>query len=245
MRDLELGRLVRALRRRRGWRQEDCAVRARVHRSTWSNIERGRVGQMTVATLRQCLAVVDVTLVLLPGGDRAGFDRLLDEDHARLEAVWTRRFQLAGWQVWAERSFNHFGERGRVDLLCWHPATRTLAVVEIKTDLADSQQLLGVLDTKVRLGPVLAKELGLPAPGRVMPVLIFKESMTTRRRLGRLAPLFARFDLRGQAAMSWLQHPAAAGLGSGVLLFTDANADRVRELSPRRVRPPRGNSQAS
>ena len=202
--------------------------------------------------LRGCLAAIDVTLVILPGGDRAGFDRLLDEDHARLEAVWTRRFETDGWRVWAERSFNHFGERGRVDLLCWHEATRTLAVVEIKTDLADSQQLLGILDTKVRLGRVLARELGLPNPARIIPVLIFKESMTTRRRLARLAPLFSRFNLRGQTALSWMRRPtgvapARAGSGwvaTGVLLFTSATVGRASEGSSRRVRPARRNSQA-
>ena len=234
MRDLELGRLVRALRRGRRWRQQDCAARAGVHRSTWSNLERGRIGAMSLRTLRGCVAVVGVELDLVVRGDRARFDRLLDERHAAIETRWTVYLREREWQVWVEHSFSHFGERGRVDLLCWHAATRTLGLVEVKTELADSQELLGTIDVKVRLARTLARQLGLPAPAQVVPILIFAESMTNRRRVARLAPLFARFELRGRSAMAWLGRPA--GSVNGLLLFSGANTNSAREVSAHRVR---------
>jgi transcriptional regulator with XRE-family HTH domain len=235
MRDLELGRLVRALRRRRRWRQEDCAARAGVHRSTWSNLERGQVGGMAVKMLRRCLSVLELDVDLVLRGDRASHERLMDERHASMETHWTVTLRRRGWHVWAEHSFSHFGERGRVDLLAWHPPTRILAVFEIKTELADSQALLGILDAKVRLGPVLARQLGLPTPARIVPVLIFAESMTNRRRVRRIEPLLERFDVRGAAARSWLRWPSG---GSGLLFFSGANASRARDPSPHRVRLP-------
>jgi transcriptional regulator with XRE-family HTH domain len=243
VRDLELGRLVRALRRRRRWRQEDCAVRARVHRSTWSNLERGRIGVMSLRTLRDCLEVLGVDLDLVVRGDRARFDRLLDERHAAIETRWTTHLRAREWRVWVEHSFSHFGERGRVDLVCWHAGTRTLGVVEVKTELADSQELLGGLDVKVRLAPVLARELGLPAPAQVVPILIFEESMTNRRRVARLAPLFARFSLRGRTAIAWLGRPA--GAVTGILLFSGANPSSAREPSAQRARRRRRSSQSA
>jgi hypothetical protein len=195
---------------------------------------------MTVRTLRRCLSALIVDIDFTVRGDRAGYERLADERHAGLETVWARTLRGRGWQVWPEHSFSHFGERGRVDLLCWHPATRTLAVVEIKTEIADSQALLGVLDAKVRLGTVMARQLGLPPPASVVPILILAASMTNRRRVAQLAPLFERFDVRGPVARAWLRRPSGV---DGVLFFSGANPMRARERTQHRVRlrgqPPR------
>ncbi len=96
MRDLELGRVVRALRHRRGWRQTDAAGRARVHRSTWSRLERGQLDGMSVGVLRGCLAGLGVRLEMLPRLRGAELDRLVDEAHAALQSTWAAR--LARWQ---------------------------------------------------------------------------------------------------------------------------------------------------
>jgi hypothetical protein len=107
-------------------------------------------------------------------------------------------------------------------------------VVEIKTELADSQQLLGSLDVKVRLSPVLARELHLPPPAHMVPILVFEESMTTRRRVRALASLFERFELRGREARAWLRQPS--GAPNGLLIFSAANPSRTRQGSGQRVR---------
>ncbi len=196
-------------------------------------VERGRLEQMTLRTLRRCLTALAVDIHLQPRGDRAGYERIADERHAGLETVWARTFKQRGWQIWPEHSFSHFGERGRVDLLCWHAPTRTLGVVEIKTEIADSQSLLGLLDAKVRLGAVMARQLGLPPPASIVPILILAESMTNRRRVAQLDALFERFEIRGPSARAWIRWPAG---GRGVLFFSGANAMRARERTPHRVR---------
>ena len=234
VRDLEVGRIVRMLRRRRGWRQEDCARRAGLHRSTWSLLERGLLEGMTLDTIRRCLAVLEVRLDLRPRWRGAELSRLLDQAHASLQVAWVQRLGRRGWQTWIERSYSVYGERGRVDILGYHPKTRTLLVVEIKSELADAQSLLGSLDVKVRLAPSIARGMGLPAVDRVVPMIAFADSMTTRRRVARLAELFSSFETRGPKALAWLRSPAAGT--RGLLIFSGATGSRVRGPGGHRVR---------
>ena len=237
MRDLDIGRVARAIRRRKRWRQEDCAQRANVHRSTWSLLERGHLEQMSLAMVRRCLAVLEIRLDLLPRWRGANLDRLLDEGHAALQAFWVRRLTSWGWLVLPEVSFNHYGERGRIDILAWWPALRILLVVEIKTELVDAQALLGSLDVKRRIGPIVAQELGWSEPRHVVAAIFMSRTSTNRDRINRIAPLFVGYELRGRAATSWLRAPDA--LATGLLLLTDAQsrgANRRPSTAPDRVR---------
>lgn len=91
----------------------------------------------------------------------AGLARLLDEGHARLVETTVRLLRALGWEVIAEYTFNHYGERGSVDIVAWHPLARILLVVEVKARLADLQGTLARLRAKVRVvPPLLARERG-------------------------------------------------------------------------------------
>ncbi|MGH2418827.1 MAG: helix-turn-helix domain-containing protein, partial [Candidatus Limnocylindria bacterium] len=134
MNDARIGRVMRVLRQRRGWRQRDLAARAGVSKSAISTIERGQVDRYTIATIRKVLRALDGTVELYAvWGGHGDLDRLLDADHARLVEMWADRHQRAGWSVWAEASYSIFGERGRIDLLCFHAPTGTLEAAECKT----------------------------------------------------------------------------------------------------------------
>jgi hypothetical protein len=196
-------------------------------------LERGQIDGMTITTLRRCLAVLEVRLDLRPQWRGAELDRLLDAGHAALQATWTDRLKRRNWAVWVERSFSIYGERGRIDLLGWHAATGTMLVIELKTELADAQALLGTLDAKARLAPIIARELGLSPPARVVRMIIFQESMTNRRHVERLSTLFSSFETRGSAALAWLRRPVASG---GLLIFSAAAASSVRGAQRQRVR---------
>jgi transcriptional regulator with XRE-family HTH domain len=242
MRDLELGRVVRVLRRRRGWRQQDCATRARVHRSTWSRLERGLLDGLTLQSVRRCLAVLEVRVDVTPRWRGADLDRMLDADHADLQSAWADRLRRWGWLVRVEVSFNRYGDRGRVDLVAWHASRRVLIVGEVKSALVDAQGLLGPLDVKVRVGPSVAESLGLGRARIVVPLLIVRDSGTVRRRLERLAPLFGRFSYRGRAAVGCLRHPDRLSRGDGLLVLSDLSSAPGRHLirvGGERVRPPR------
>jgi transcriptional regulator with XRE-family HTH domain len=167
MRDAEVARIARALRRRRGWRQEDVAVRAGIHRSTISLVEGGHFSRLTLAVIRRCFEPLQADLELTARWRGAELDRLLDEQHSWLQSSWKAKLERWGWAVQAEASFNHYGERGRIDLLAWYGTQRVLLVVEIKTEIVDSQALLGALDVKLRVAPITCRELGWGNPPRL------------------------------------------------------------------------------
>ena len=50
------------------------------------------------------------------------------------------------------------GERGVIDILAWHAATRTLLVIELKTEIVDINELMGTVDRKRRLAATVARE---------------------------------------------------------------------------------------
>jgi hypothetical protein len=208
-----------------------------VHRSTWSLLERGRLDSLTLRTLRGCLAVLEVRLDLRPRWRGAEVDRILDDRHSTVAAGWKRRLEQWGWHVSAEVSFNHYGDRGRVDLLAWHPRLRILLVVEVKTEIVDVQAMLGALDVKVRLGSALARRAGWPSPAMVIPVLIVVDTPTNRRRIRRVDSLFAHLPLRGRSAISWLREPRERPGGLLVVSsHSSAGVGRVRAVGSHRVR---------
>ena len=238
MRETRLGAIARAVRRRQGLRQSDLAAAAGVDRSTISLLETGEADRLTIGTIRRCVEPLGVRVEMRATWRGPELDRLLDQDHAALESRWTRRLAGWGWETWPEVSYSRYGERGRIDLVGWHAATSTLLIIECKTALGDAQAALGTLDAKARLARFVAHQLELPAPSMVVPALIFQESMTTRRHLADLEPLFRRYAVRGRSAITWLRGPAAPH-PSGMLIFSSVNHDSLRGRSGRRVRVPR------
>ena len=229
-----LGRLARMLRVRQRLTQVALATRAGVSRRAVSLLETGRAA---VLRLREVEAIVlalggRLDMRLLWNGPE--LDRMLDEAHAALGASVKRRLERWGWLVRVEVSYSHFGERGRIDLLAFHPAARVLLVIELKSELVDVQALLGSLDVKVRLAPGIVDRFGW-SPRAVVPAIVFLEHSATRKRLARIDTLFDRFDVRGKAALSWLRRPTEAA-PHGLLWFARAK-QRPGSRGPRvRVR---------
>jgi hypothetical protein len=174
----------------------------------------------------------------VPGGDAA---RLLDADHARVQSAWAAVLRENGWQVDVEVTFNHYGERGSIDLLAWHRDECILLVCEVKTTIVDAQALLAGIDRKVRVASVLARERGW-RPSAVVPALIIREGSTARRRLADHAALFARYAVTGRAAMAWVRNPAGRTLPTGLLAFhelSDVRSGDRRRAGRQRIRLPK------
>ena len=236
MNDAELAGHVKLLRRRHGWRQEDLAERSRTSRAFVSILERGRARELKVGTVVRIAEAVGIPLGWDVGWRRSELQELRDARHAALENDVKRFLELVGWDVRAEVSFNRFGDRGRVDLLAYHPVERLILVVEIKTALVDAQELLGTLHVKQRLASGMGRELGW-SPRGVVPAIIFMSHSTVRRRVEEHATLFAGFGLRGVHALAWLRRPF--GDPDGVLLFwslPNAARSRINASASRRVR---------
>lgn len=237
MDDARLGRAIRVLRQRRGWRQVDLTTKSGVGRSAISDIERGHADRYTLGAIRGVLRALDGdATVSVRWGGPGDLDRMLDGDHAALVRTWAELHEAHGWQTWPEASFSVYGERGRVDLLAFHAPTGVLEVAEMKTGIWSLHDTIGRLDTKVRLAPRLAAERGWSVR-RVVGALVIAEGRTARRRVEEHAVLFARYALRGRAARAFV---AAPSIGTkGLLAFVslpDSNRARLGRAGQRRVR---------
>jgi transcriptional regulator with XRE-family HTH domain len=240
MDDHRIGRVIRILRQRRGWRQADLAMRAGVSQSAISDMERGRIDRYTTRTARRVLRELDATVSLdAIWGGRGDLDRLLDADHARLMQAWADRHRRAGWEVWNEASFSIYGERGRIDQLAFHAGTGVLEVTEAKTGIWDVQDMLGGLDAKIRLAPRIAAERGWKV-SRVVGAFVVMDGATARRRVHQHQDLFARYSVRGRAAHAWVRDPRR--LDTGLLVFISlsrTNHGGLRRAGQQRVRRPK------
>lgn len=236
---IRIGRAVRAIRLRLRLRQADVADRARVSRSSVSLLERGFATRLSVATVEAIIATLGARLEGRVAWRGPDLDRMLDAGHAAIQAAVKRKLERWGWLVRVEVSFSRYGERGRIDLLAWHPTTGILLVVEIKTDLADAQALLGAMDMRVRLAPEIVRNLGWPRPRAVVPVIVFAERQATRHRIAAIEPLFSDYVRRGRSATAWIRRPSLPA-PSGLLWFSDASTAATIRISGQRVRFRRG-----
>ena len=230
-----IGRKIRLLRVRNGWRQSDVAARADVSRGLVSLIERDALASVTLGALQRVVQALDARLAVDVLKAGAELDRLMDAGHAALAEWLAASLIRRGWLVRAEVSFNHFGDRGRYDLLAYHPGSAHLLVAEVKTAVGDLQDLLGKLDVKVRLARDPARSLGW-RPSAITPLLLLAESDTNRRRLRDHPTLFAAFDLRGRQASAWLNAPSTPA-PRGLLMFRKlSNATHRGLIRVQRVR---------
>jgi len=235
--DQRVGAAFRAIRIKRRWRQRDVADRAEVSASLVSLIERGYVGSVTVDTLRRVGGALDIRVEVLARWRGGELDGLLSARHSTLQqAVAGWLGALPGWTVVPEVSFAIYGERGRIDLLGWHAPTRTLLVIEIKTEIVDIQDLLGVLDQKTRLAAKIARERGW-FPRVVATWLVVADGTTNRRRVGRYAGMMRAALPAGTRAMrSWLRAPVGGIAGVSFLPYDNRGGVRARHVGGQRVR---------
>jgi transcriptional regulator with XRE-family HTH domain len=248
MDDLRLGALIRAVRMRRGLRQRDVAAVARVSHAAVSLVERGHCQTLSLATLRRIGAAVDVRVDVVGrwrGGDA---DRLLSRPHSMLaEDVASAILVRPGWQVVPEVSFSIYGERGVIDQLAWHPATGTLLVIELKTQLVDVNEMLGTLDRKQRLARPIANDRAWN-PARIAAWVILTDTSTNRRHARDHASLLrTRLPSDGRGLRALLRNPSLAP--SGLAFWADSSPGSTRlgsrptkpaghgKATPRRLRP--------
>lgn len=239
MNDVTVGRVIRLLRRRRGWRQRDLADRAGVSQGLVSLMERGQLNRMSLRSIRVALEALDASGWLDVRWQGGMLDRLLDERHASLVGTVASRLAGWGWEVAPEVSYSVFGERGSIDLLGWHAASRTLLVVEVKTELVSVEATLRKHDEKVRLGPRVAVERFNWRAAAVGRMVVLPSDRTERRRVDRHAAVLERaLPARGHAVRAWLQRPVGPVAGLWFVASTNAGGTGSGVDSRRRVRRP-------
>lgn len=231
-----LPRAVRHLRRHRGWRQADLADRAGTSDATISRLERGLVRGLALGTIERVATALDATVDVTLRWEGEQLDRLIDAAHAHLAQGTAAHLTSLGWLVRPEVSFNHYGDRGVVDILAFHPVVRMLLVIEIKASIGNLQATLGRLDVKARLGRSLAESVGWTSVAAVIPVFVFGDTRSVRRTLAAHGAIFPRYAVRGRSALAWVRRPVMPA-PSGLLWFAKVpDSHGVSVTRGRRVR---------
>jgi transcriptional regulator with XRE-family HTH domain len=230
-----LPRAVRHLRRHRGWRQQDLAEHAGTSRHVVSRVERGLIGRVSLGRIEAIADALGASVDITIRWEGERLDRLIDRNHAATQELAAASLRSRGWQTAVEVSFNHYGDRGRVDVLAYHQPTACVLVGEVKSAIGDVQDTLGRIDVKVRLARSLAENAGWSTVRGVLPALIVTESRTSRRVITAHPTLFARFSVTGRSAHAWLRNPALPP-PAGLLWFVALpDAHGVRTKRPQRA----------
>lgn len=239
--DQRVGASLRAARVRRRLRQEDVALSAKVSRGSVSRAERGHLDTLSLRTLRAMAAELDIRLEVQPRWRGGDLDRMLNQRHSALQESVAQAFHrdFPAWTLAPEVSFSIWGERGLIDLFAWHPGARALLEIELKTDIADANELVGTVDRKRRLGRQIARQRDLDA-ATVSVWVIVSGSRTNRRRIAAHAEMFrTAFPADGRSLKGWLRQPEGP-ISALSTWRSESSTQRQGGLaSVRRVRRPR------
>lgn len=224
-------------RRRLGWTQRELARRSGVSQSMVSRLENQLLGKTAVrAALRALEAMggearVGITAPVVVTGSRQR-----DAAHATCVAYVHRRLVRAGWQVCQEVEVINGRTHGWIDLLAFHPSSRMLLVIEVKTELHDLGQLQRSLGWYVREAPRAGWRLGWPARRVVGCVLMLATDENERRLQANRSALSQAFSLRYGSLMAMVDAPGSRPVASGLgIAMINPASSRRRWIGPARI----------
>jgi transcriptional regulator with XRE-family HTH domain len=236
--DRTVGLIVRALRRRRKWRQVDLARASETSQALISRVERGHVAELTVQTLRTIFLALEARLGLAPTWRGAELERLLDQDHASTVAMVARRLEEFGWTVALEVTYSEYGERGSIDVLGLEPGRRAAIAVEVKTDIASAEAMGRKLDEKARLTPRIVRERFGWTPVIVGRVIALPDTERLRRLVERQPVIARMFPAGSRQVRAWLRN--SEGVVAGLWFLSNISLVNARALRrPPNPAPPR------
>ena len=163
-----------------------------------------------MAQLRRLFGAVDGRVAITPSWRGAALERLLDEEHARLVGAVAAILNRAGWEAELEVTYSRYGERGSIDVLATDRAQLAALVIEVKSDIASSEELGRKLDEKVRLAPAIVYERLGWRPRTIGRVVVMPETTRLRRLFELGAGVLARmFPATSQDMRAWLRDPSS------------------------------------
>jgi transcriptional regulator with XRE-family HTH domain len=217
----QLAPVAKAARQALGWSQRELADRLGISQAWICRIEAGTAHGVTLRVLDQALDELGVRVAVLPEGAGTSERRLQrDPAHALATAYIARHLERAGWQVRTEVEVGTGRFRGWIDVLAWHEASRTLLVVEMKTELRDlgaAERQLGWYEREA--WRFAAREWTTPARLRSGLVLLATEHNDATVRLLR-EPL-DRWLPRGATDFAGLVTDPAGDSGGRCLAMVD------------------------
>lgn len=219
MDDVRVGRILRFLRRRRGWTQSDLAAQSGLSQQAISLIERGHGSTLAARTLRRVFGLLDARWEPVVSWRGGALDRLLDEDHSRLVAAMASRLRDLSWTIEVEVTYSSFGERGSIDVLAARASLKAVLSVEVKTEITAVEATLRKIDEKDRLvRRLICLDRFRFEPTSVGRLLVLPATDATRRRV------------RASAVVLDAALPARSG---GPWMARRASGRSVRDLDPR------------
>jgi len=229
-----VGQHVRTLRLAIGWSQEALASRAGISQSHVSRIERAARPDVTFATAESLLRALGARLVI--GVDAPYLaDRRSQHDpaHARLVAVVLARLRRSGWNGVMEVEVGGDRSRGWIDVVAFHPASRAVLVIEVKTEIHDLGSIVRTLTWYEREAWAAARRLGWrPAIVAGCLLLLATEANDARATANRAA-LADAFPGRARDLQACLDRGAAPGRRSVAMI--DPRARRPAWCRPLRI----------
>jgi transcriptional regulator with XRE-family HTH domain len=228
--------MLRAVRRRRRLTQKQVARLAGVSQARVSMAELGRLDSLSIRAIDAIAGAIEVHLTIEARWHGTDGHRLLDRFHASIVEVVVGELTALGWTVLPEYTFNHYGDRGSVDVIAWLPLTRSLLIIEVKSEIVDIQDLFATQDRKVRVVPgLLRRERGWNA-ATVSRLVVLPGTTANRSIVARhIASFAAVLPSRMPEIRRWLRAPAGSIAGvwfiSPTRVARTKNAERVRNPS--------------
>ena len=203
--------------------QAKAAERAGISQASWSRIERGATGSISLETLASCASAVGVQLAAFIEA-RPGADLPRDLEHLRRQSLVVRISQRGEWAAQPELAIDDDAPRSRsIDVYLARAMTAEIAVVEIVDLLADGGAAMRGLSDKVA-----AVRRRAPAGWRVQGILILRATARNRTTVADVRALFAaRFAGSSAAWLRALTNPAAPMPGRDGLIWSNVAGTRL------------------
>lgn len=232
--------------------QQELATAVGVSRSHIAGIETGRANPSLDLVMRiGDVLGIDLQLV----GERPVVidPRSTDLVHARCSGYVDRRFRRAGWLTRREVEVVHARSHGWIDLLAFHPVTRELVIVEVKTRLDNLGAIERQLAWYERSATDVAARFGWQPTGVSSWLLLLQSDEVETAVLGSRQVLRDAFECRETEMRAVLRgaKPPAPGV-RGLALIDPSSRRRLvgadalgRSQARRAISRLRGRYQAS
>ena len=234
MENLRFGMIIRAARVKRRWRQRDLSARAGVSRTAIWRAEHGHLDEMTLRSIRRIAGPLEIRVELHARSRGADLDRMINARHSGLHESVARALSrdFPEWEMAHEVSFSIWSERGVIDLLLWHPGRRALLIIELKTEIVDSGEMLGTMDRRRRLARKIAEDRGWDPMTVSAWIVVAATRINDRHIAEHRSVLRSAYPADGRQMRRWLRDP----IGSIAALSRWSVAARLRVAPTRRVR---------
>jgi transcriptional regulator with XRE-family HTH domain len=217
------GQATLETRRRLGWSQRELGRRCGISQAQVWRAEAGQAPLSVglIARIADALGL-EVDLAI-----RAPFvaGRQRDAAHARCSSYVQHRLEALGWTVAREVEIVHGRSHGWIDLLSFEPESRSLLIVEVKTELDDIGQIERTLSWYTREGWTAARRLHW-RPARVVAWLLVLATDVNDERIRANRELLTRaFPARAREGLAALA-PAGDAAPMRLLALIDPRSRR-------------------